>query len=223
MKTKDAFAFRDFDGERILQRDFFLHQLGVVHCETEINGIVYKDTDADTLEIYYNVAGVSHNGAKAMEQKLSELRKVTFAVSIYKERLDRHLIKLGGYVSRYAVDFTKSNADVSKKNYARADELTEKYTACRTAIEQLLTKCKEMINTGENDIRQQYRIEFATSLKRIRQEKKMSQRELAGRLGVAVPTLSQYENCIVEPTMKNLIRLANVLSVSTDELLGRCC
>lgn len=212
-KTKDAFALRDFDSERILERKFFLKRLG----------FAFDDTDSATLDIYYNVAGVSHNGAKAMEQKLSELRKVTFAVSIYKERLDRHLIKLGGYVSRYAVDFTKSNDDVSKKNYARADKLAEEYTKCRTVIEQLLAKCKEMVTTGEKDIQQQYRIEFATSLKSLRQKKKMSQRELAGRLGIAVPTLSQYENCTIEPTMKNLIRLANALNCTTDKLLGRCC
>ena len=212
MKTHDANALRDFDSERILQRNFFLHRLGFAH----------EDTDSNVIDIY-NVAGASHDGAKAMEQKLSELRKVTLAVWIYKERLDKHLIKLGDYVSRYAVDFTKSNDVNSLKKFARAEDLAEKYSGCRTAIEQLLTKCKEMVNTGEKNIQQQYKIEFATSLKRLRQEKKMSQRELAVRLGIAVPTLSQYENCVVEPTIKNLIRLANALNVSTDELLGRCC
>lgn len=212
-KTKDAFALRDFDGERILQRKIFLQRIG----------IEFKDTDITTLEIYYSVAGTSDKGAKAMEQKLSELRKLEQTIWNYKERLTKHLNKLGEYVSRYAVDFTKTNDDGSRKKYARADDLAERYTTCRSLTEQLLEKCRNMIIEGDKAIQQQYRKDFAGSLKRIRQERRMSQRELAGRLGIAVPTLSQYENCIVEPTIKNLIRLANALNVSADELLGRCC
>ena len=212
-KSKDAFALRDFDKERILQRKFFFYRLG----------IAFEDTDIVTLEIYYSVGGVSHKGAKAMEQKLSKLRKVTQAILSYKYRLDKHLNKLDGYVSRYAVEFVETNSDDFKRKYARADDLSEKYTEYRRATEQLFDKCKDMISEGEKAIQQQYKKDFAGSLKRIRQERHMSQRELAGRLGIAVPTLSQYENCIVEPTIKNLIRLANALEVSTDELLGRCC
>ena len=209
-KTKDAFALCDFDVERILQRKFFYDKLG----------ITFESTDIETLEIYYSVANTSDKGAKAMEQKLSELRKVEQAIWIYKERLTKHLNKVGGYVSRYAVEFVETNNGNSKRKYARADDLAEKYTECRRATEQLLEKCKNIVSEGEKAVQQQYRKDFAGSLKRIRQERRMS---LAGRLGIAVPTLSQYENCIVEPTIKNLIRLANALNVSADELLGRCC
>ena len=86
-KSKDAFALNDFDENQILSRNFFFHRLG----------IAFKDDDIATLEIYYNVASVSHKGAKTMEQKLGELRKVAFAVLSYKERLTEHLNKLSGY------------------------------------------------------------------------------------------------------------------------------
>lgn len=212
-KTKDAFALENFDKERILQRKFFFHRLG----------ITFESADIETLEIYYSVTCDTNKGAKAMEQKLSELRNVAQAILSYKECLTEHLNKIGDYVSRYAVEFVETNNDNSKKKYVRADDLAKEYTKCRRAIEQLFDKCKDMVSEGEKAIQQQYKKDFAGSLKRIRQERRMSQRELAGRLGIAVPTLSQYENCIVEPTIKNLIRLANALEVSTDELLGRCC
>lgn len=212
-KTKDAFALENFDKERILQRKFFFHRLG----------ITFESADIETLGIYYSVTCDTNKGAKAMEQKLSELRNVAQAILSYKECLTEHLNKIGDYVSRYAVEFVETNNDNSKKKYVRADDLAKEYTKCRRAIEQLFDKCKDMVSEGEKAIQQQYKKDFAGSLKRIRQERRMSQRELAGRLGIAVPTLSQYENCIVEPTIKNLIRLANALEVSTDELLGRCC
>lgn len=210
-KTKNAFALRDFDAERILQRNFFLQRLG----------IIFENTDIETLEIYYSVADTSEKGAKAMEQKLTELCNVGQAVWNYKERLTNHLNKLGDYVTRYAVEFTKTNDDNAKRKYARADGLAEKYTKFRRACEQLFEKCQSLISEGEKAIQQQYKIEFATSLKRLRQEKKMTQRDLAGRLGISVPSLSQFESAKIEPTLKTLARLANILETTTDAILGR--
>ncbi|CDE72558.1 transcriptional regulator Cro/CI family [Acidaminococcus sp. CAG:917] len=61
---------------------------------------------------------------------------------------------------------------------------------------------------------------FCERLKALRTEKGLSQPELANLLGVSNGIISFWENGVNEPTISNLIKLAEVLEVSTDYLLG---
>ena len=49
----------------------------------------------------------------------------------------------------------------------------------------------------------------------------MTQREVAARLGVSQPSYIRYENGTSEPTIENLIKLADLFDVSLDYLCGR--
>ncbi|MBQ8615494.1 MAG: helix-turn-helix transcriptional regulator [Clostridia bacterium] len=57
-------------------------------------------------------------------------------------------------------------------------------------------------------------------LKEIRNIKGISQKELGDKLGVARNTISGYENGVAEPNIENIIKLADILEVSVDTLLG---
>lgn len=59
------------------------------------------------------------------------------------------------------------------------------------------------------------------NFKKLRQEKNLSQKEIAITLGVSGPTVSDWENGRKFPSSKNLIRLSELFSCSTDYLLGR--
>lgn len=54
----------------------------------------------------------------------------------------------------------------------------------------------------------------------IRKALGWSQVDLAKRLGVAKQTVSNWENDNIQPSIEMLIRLAKLLSVTTDYLLG---
>lgn len=54
-----------------------------------------------------------------------------------------------------------------------------------------------------------------------RQKSKMTQTELAERVGIKQCTLSEYESGSLTPSVENLIRLADVLKCSLDELCER--
>lgn len=54
----------------------------------------------------------------------------------------------------------------------------------------------------------------------LRTANKMSQVELANRLGVSKQSVSNWENDNIQPSIEMLIKLSNVFSVSTDYLLG---
>ena len=49
----------------------------------------------------------------------------------------------------------------------------------------------------------------------------MEQKALAKLLGVSEQTILRWENNVVEPDIKSLIKIANYFDVTTDYLLGR--
>ena len=58
-------------------------------------------------------------------------------------------------------------------------------------------------------------------IKEYRTSMKMTQADFACRLGVTGASVSAYENGTRLPSYDILIRIANILGVSTDSLLGR--
>ena len=58
-------------------------------------------------------------------------------------------------------------------------------------------------------------------LKELRKQKKLTQTELASKLNISQKSYSNWESGKAEPTLDNIIKLANILDTTTDELLGR--
>ncbi len=63
-------------------------------------------------------------------------------------------------------------------------------------------------------------MEFGEKLKEMRNERGMTQRELAEALHVSFQTVSKWESGINEPDFATLKELAKILSTTTSELLG---
>ena len=61
---------------------------------------------------------------------------------------------------------------------------------------------------------------FATRLRELRNEKKLSMMDLAKEINTTDATISNWENDLNEPKISYLIRLAKFFDVSTDFLLG---
>ena len=57
-------------------------------------------------------------------------------------------------------------------------------------------------------------------LKELRQEKGVSQKEIAKTIGISVSAYSNYEQGIREPSNEILIRLCKYFNVTSDYLLG---
>ena len=60
---------------------------------------------------------------------------------------------------------------------------------------------------------------FGEILKRLRQEKTLSQQDLADLIGVHVRQISKYEMGTSLPTLERIRRMAEVLDVTADELV----
>lgn len=63
--------------------------------------------------------------------------------------------------------------------------------------------------------------EFSRTLSLLRQERGVSQRIVAGELGISQALLSHYENGIREPGLEFVVKVCNYYGVSADYLLGR--
>ena len=62
---------------------------------------------------------------------------------------------------------------------------------------------------------------FSDNLKRIRKEKGFSQEQLAVKLNVVRQTVSKWEKGFSVPDADLLMKLAEVLDVTVDDLLGK--
>ena len=58
-------------------------------------------------------------------------------------------------------------------------------------------------------------------LKKYRGEKRFSQSQLARKAGLTVTAIANYEQGISKPSFEVLIKLADALEISIDELVGR--
>lgn len=62
---------------------------------------------------------------------------------------------------------------------------------------------------------------FGTTLRRLRTENKLTQKQLADSLGLAFSTISMYERGIREPDFETLEAIADYFNVSMDVLHGK--
>lgn len=58
-------------------------------------------------------------------------------------------------------------------------------------------------------------------IKELREAAGMSQRELGERIGISGPAVAMWESGENRPSLTNLEKLADVLGVSIDAILGR--
>jgi transcriptional regulator with XRE-family HTH domain len=61
---------------------------------------------------------------------------------------------------------------------------------------------------------------FSENLAQIRKERGMSQLELAAKIGIAQPNISDYERGNVRPSLDIFVALLRTLNASADQLLG---
>ena len=59
------------------------------------------------------------------------------------------------------------------------------------------------------------------NLKKVREERKLTQQNMADLLKIQRPTYTRYENGEREPDFATLLKLSEILEVSVDYLLGK--
>lgn len=63
-------------------------------------------------------------------------------------------------------------------------------------------------------------VNMGNKLKNLRKQKRLTQKQVADRIGLAISAVSSYESGTRYPSYDVLIKLARIYHVSTDYLLG---
>ena len=63
-------------------------------------------------------------------------------------------------------------------------------------------------------------MEFSERLKKLRKNAGLTQVDVAEKLGISQPAYGSWERGIKKPTQDNLVKIAQVLNVSVDYLVG---
>lgn len=63
-------------------------------------------------------------------------------------------------------------------------------------------------------------MEFAERLKTLRKQAKLTQTQIAEKLNISQQAYASWERGVNKPTQENLVKIAQVLNVSVDYLVG---
>lgn len=63
-------------------------------------------------------------------------------------------------------------------------------------------------------------MEFSERLKNLRKQAHLTQVDVAEKLGISQPAYASWERGIKKPTQDNLVKIAQILNVSIDYLVG---
>ena len=200
MKTHNAFALAGFDEKKILQRPFFKS----LNLPTDDDAEILKSFDVSMCKT-----------AAEMEQKLDDLRKLDSAVKAFRHLIKNHRRRLR---SMFA-ELDRRSDETKQTKLDKLGGLLRKYNWFDESIELFNLKSGSLFVEGEKSLDKQYRKEFGQRLKAARQELGLSQGALAGKIGITPSSISQYESGSIEPTLKNLIRIFQIVKINPSKLL----
>lgn len=215
LELDSAFALFSFDNERILQRKFFsktpLCRQGL--SDAEILSAFSETADEDIRDNVY---------VDEYDTHCQILKDLMYDLYSYQRKIEKHVEKLKNFRAVLADKIASSDEQNEKwrNQYQRAKGLIYSYNICLAYIKNLREKVNYEYKTRDAKIQSIYRKRFANRLKLARLGKNLSQFFLADKLGLTVAAYHNYENAKREPTLTNLIRLAKVLGVTPNWLLG---
>ena len=201
MKTKNAFAFRDFDSSHILQRPFFKN--------------FYFDSDKSDVKILNSLNITTEDSVDSLERKLYVIKAIHDRLEEFRHLINRHNEK--------RLDKYNKNKSTSEKvkitELQRPAPVMEYFNASLRVLE-LMNKFKNLYRDIEKRIQVRYRKDFASRLKQIRQDLKLTQKQFGDLIRVSPQVFSFYERGEHDIPVHTIIRLAKALNMSGNQILG---
>ena len=243
-KTKDAFALRDFDAERIWKQKFFcetkadddddfpinifwdLPRIYDVDMYHELKALRERPfvTDEEILEAYCKQAIKSQKECEyARIQGIIEiLKEISSEVAVYLERIRRHSKRLEEYSRKWNEEICSNetfSATEIRTRTRRIQSLIRLYTFFQSAIKRLQRAIKRCVTEIVEGYERTDRDIFAIRLRQARIEAGLTQTNLAEKLGITQGGYTNYENSRCEPSISMLKRLSRILNRSPNWLL----
>lgn len=200
-KTKNAFAFRNFDSSRILQRSFFKD--------------FYFAPDKSDAEILDSLNVAKNDSVDSLEKKLYMIKATHERLTEFRHLIDKHNEK-------------RLNKYNRKKSEAKGIKITElkhpapvmEYFNASISVSELINQFEKLYYEIEKKIKALYRKDFGNRLKQGRKSLGLTQKQLGALIQVSPQIFSLYERGEQDVPVYAVIRLAKALNISSDQLLG---
>lgn len=216
MKTLNAFALKDFDAARILQRRFFK--------EFREEYSIADNTDEKILEA---LTASDDDSLPILESKQVILKALLKRTSKFRAWVDSHVKnRLGRYsrmIKKKIENGDPATAELLQKKLFRVQAfLIFHYTIdISEEIDNLFYDIGIKEDELESEIERRYRKIFATRLKEARLKANLSRQDLADILNITANSYGLYENGgRSTPSFISIIKLSRVLNVKVDWLMG---
>lgn len=191
MKTKDAFAFRNFDEKKILARSFF-------------KDFRLPDGDDETALGVFDAEDFWD--AADAEKKLEQLHKLSDRIIRLNKLIVRHVKRLRKFWQATRDD--------------RAAKLLQDYLWYEEAVTLCGLKLGSYFINGEDKLDTLCRSEFGQRIKAARKAVKLKQVDVARRLHIPPSTFASYEQGRNDPPLPVLRRIARILSLDMNQVFG---
>lgn len=209
-KTIDAFALRDFDAERILQRPYFRKF-----------GFEVDKTDEEVLQ---SMRGMNFDSFETTQQKLVTIEDFIFELNHYMVCIERHMERLKNYMRLLEYKITTDETIELKPlriRHKKAQDIKDKhYEVIFCDIVKFIEKVFGVHEELEKKIKTHYRKVFATRLKQARKLTGLTQEVFAPKVGLTKNGYALYETARRDPSIPTLVRISKELRTSVDWLLG---
>ena len=201
MKTKNAFAFRDFDSARILQRPFFKN--------------FYFASDKSDAEILESLNKETEDSADSLERRLYSIKAILEHLAEFRRLIDRH-------------NENRLNKYNRKKSESKGIKITElqhpapvmEYFNASLSVLELMNKFEKLYSDLEKKIQVRCRKEFGNRLKRARKALGLSQQQLGDLVQITSQGISHYELGKRDASIPTIIKFAKVLNMNGNQILG---
>ena len=206
MKTRDAFAFRNFDYTKILSRRFF----------KEIFWEFYLGSDTEVL------AKLDHSvwDFRQAEKSQRRLLEILCYSMKYVIHIKRHIIRLHKIQLQLANKIVEGDKDGKiTAQYDRAKNLVDRYKRIEISCTVLEERIIALRDENEKEIEKEYRVRLAKHLRAGRLRLNLSQGQFAEKAEIAQSEISRYEGGRKSPNLRTLAKLASTLEITIDELI----
>lgn len=201
MKTKNAFAFCDFDSSRILQRPFFRD--------------FYFEPNKSDEEILQSLSETIEDSVDSWEKNLYTIKAIHDRLEKFRQLINRHNEKrLDKYNKK------KSISERIKITELQSPAPVMEYFSASLSVLELINKFKKLYREIDKKLQVRYRKNFASRLKQIRQDLGLTQKQFGDLIQTSSQVFSLYERGAHDIPIHAIIRLAKALNMSSDQLLG---
>ena len=210
-KTLNAFAFRDFDGKRILSRPYFRQWREKYHVG-----------DKSDAEITSTLTAINSDSIDAVKKKSAALDELVTRVDKFHDFIiKRHYTRLENYRLACLQKSVDKPSRYLAGHIGRQQDLLKIYTVdVATPIRDLHTLLLILQAQKEKILSAAFVKLVGERIRRRRESLKITRQEMANCLHVStVNAISLYENGKRELSILSLSRVAKLLNVTVDELI----